>query len=58
MGQRAIKLLAVTPGGSDASFWDEWLRDGHLSVGYSGHGREDWDHVPDLRSYENREEFY
>lgn len=51
--QPEFKVLAVNPGGGESPYWQTWLEGQHLSVGDS-----DWDLVPDLRTYEDKETFY
>jgi len=48
-------IWAITPGGSFAPLWRDWLEEGHLCVGSE---ESDWDRIPDLRSFPNKEAFY
>lgn len=46
-------IWAVSPGGSTAYQWEAWLAEEHLSVGDS-----DWDRIPDLQEFPDKEAFY
>jgi hypothetical protein len=48
-------IWAITPGGSFAPLWHDWLEEGHLCVGSE---ESDWDRIPDLRSFPDKEAFY
>lgn len=51
--ERRAAIWAVSPGGSTAYQWEAWLAEEHLSVGDS-----DWDHIPDLLEFPDKESFY
>jgi hypothetical protein len=53
--ESGVSIWAITPGGSSAPLWHDWLEEGHLCVGSE---ESDWDHIPDLRSFPDKESFY
>lgn len=48
-------IWAISPGGSTAPLWQDWLNHEHLCVGSES---SDWDRIPDLTTFPDKEAFY